>query len=546
MVVLTGYQDLDVLWTRLGSAETLNYAPKDTDGQPYGIGSKTQYDYNGVINNQAGEVNIAKRRGVGNLTGTTYLVKQNDNGWVADYADWVEYAAPSQSVVYLSQIPLKQKAIQCVSGSCTLEQNLLKETLYEYYPNWQLEYQREWTKGLVTSRRYSLQYFEYNDDGNLKLNRTWQDCVTQTATPSGAYLQVAYKYEGVFPTAVTQQITRSSTDETFQTIDTEYDPGLGLPTKVTNVENSSYEGAAYDCFGRITKICAPGDWDPRYACAKDTNPTTQIIYYDTEKPYRLTVTTPSVAGSARQDYYYNGFGELLQSQLIGVKIGDYIKNQVTSSIGYDGYGRETLRTRPVTYDNLSGYLPEAFTYDHNVTQTVYDQLGRVVLTGRINSDGSLAPVGSYSYQMHADNSNWLLQTSVSDARGNTTKSLTDAKGQLILSVPPAGTGPSSRSTYDPLGQLISAQYGNATTTISYHPSGLKSQMTDADMGSWSYAYDALGNLVSQKDAKGQQTCLAYDLNNRLVAKDFILASQNCGTDTSGWPVKYTYDLSLSF
>ena len=60
-------------------------------------------------------------------------------------------------------------------------------------------------------------------------------------------------------------------------------------------------------------------------------------------------------------------------------------------------------------------------------------------------------------------------------------------------------------------------------------------------GSNSYTYDALGNLVSQKDAKGQQTCLAYDLNNRLVAKDFILASQNCGTDTSGWPVRYTYD-----
>ena len=116
-----------------------------------------------------------------------------------------------------------------------------------------------------------------------------------------------------------------------------------------------------------------------------------------------------------------------------------------------------------------------------------------------------------------------------------------AHGVTEPPMPPEGTGPATRYTYDTLGQLISTQYGDALTTISYYPSGLKSQMTDADMGTWAYTYDAMGILTVQIDAKVQQTCLAYDLNNRLVAKDFILASQNCGTDTSGWPVKYTYD-----
>ncbi|MFZ3070411.1 MAG: SpvB/TcaC N-terminal domain-containing protein, partial [Anaerolineaceae bacterium] len=537
---LTGYQDLDVLWTRLGSTESLTYLPKDTDGQLYGTGTKTQYDYNGKINDEAGEVNVAKAQGIGNLTGTTYFVKQNDSGWVADYAEWVEYAAPSQNIVYLSQIPLKQRTIKCISGACNEGNNLLQETLFEYYPNWQLKYHREWTQGEISARQYSVRSYEYNADGNLKLTRAWPNFFGSTTVPEGAYLQVEYHYEGFFPNAVTQEITTDSAGKKYSTLATEYDSGLGLPTKVTNVENSSSEGAAYDRFGRTIKICEPGDWDPVSTCADDPHPTTLITYYDTKRPYKLAVSTPGVPGSARQDYYYNGFGELLQSQLIGVKINDQIQSQVTSSIGYDGYGRKTLITEPVTYASLSGYLPETFTYDHHVTQTVHDLLDRVVSIRRVKSDG-VQRIASYTYDLHADNGSWLLQTSVADAKGNPTKSLTDVKGQLILSMPPEGTGPATRYTYDTLGQLISTQYGDALTTISYYPSGLKSQMSDADMGTWAYIYDAMGSLTVQIDAKVQQTCLSYDLNHRLVAKNFIPGGGNCSTDLSSWPVRYTYD-----
>jgi YD repeat-containing protein len=45
-------------------------------------------------------------------------------------------------------------------------------------------------------------------------------------------------------------------------------------------------------------------------------------------------------------------------------------------------------------------------------------------------------------------------------------------------------------------------------------------MNDPDMGSWSYAYDALGNLTYQRDAKGQVTCLYYDNLNRLKEKNY--------------------------
>ena len=43
-------------------------------------------------------------------------------------------------------------------------------------------------------------------------------------------------------------------------------------------------------------------------------------------------------------------------------------------------------------------------------------------------------------------------------------------------------------------------------------------MTDPNQGAWNYTYDALGQLKTQTDAKGQVTTLAYDEFGRLTAK----------------------------
>ncbi len=46
--------------------------------------------------------------------------------------------------------------------------------------------------------------------------------------------------------------------------------------------------------------------------------------------------------------------------------------------------------------------------------------------------------------------------------------------------------------------------------------GQKMAMTDPDMGTWQYAYDLAGNLITQTDALSQLLWFKYDALNRLV------------------------------
>ena len=79
-------------------------------------------------------------------------------------------------------------------------------------------------------------------------------------------------------------------------------------------------------------------------------------------------------------------------------------------------------------------------------------------------------------------------------------------------------------------------------TMSYDLAGRKTGMSDPDMGNWSYAYDALGNLKTQTDAKNQRTCLYYDLLNRLTGKNYLTSGSTCPDDApTAYTTQYFYD-----
>jgi RHS repeat-associated protein len=58
-------------------------------------------------------------------------------------------------------------------------------------------------------------------------------------------------------------------------------------------------------------------------------------------------------------------------------------------------------------------------------------------------------------------------------------------------------------------------------------------MLDPDMGTWTYEYDLVGNLIKQTDAKGQVLEFTYDALNRLTAKRYPLSANPA--------VEYFYD-----
>jgi YD repeat-containing protein len=107
-------------------------------------------------------------------------------------------------------------------------------------------------------------------------------------------------------------------------------------------------------------------------------------------------------------------------------------------------------------------------------------------------------------------------------------------GRTLLVDPPSG--PSVSYSYNPADLLTEVTYGTATTGLQYDYAGRKLTMDDPDMGDWSYAYDALGNLLTQTDGRGYVTALSYDLLNRLSGKSY---SGSCGATTNA--VSYTYD-----
>ncbi len=61
--------------------------------------------------------------------------------------------------------------------------------------------------------------------------------------------------------------------------------------------------------------------------------------------------------------------------------------------------------------------------------------------------------------------------------------------------------------------------GNVTS-ITYDALGRKIQLTDPDMGTWSYGYNAASNLLTQTDAKGQTVQFTYDALNRVATKSY--------------------------
>lgn len=115
--------------------------------------------------------------------------------------------------------------------------------------------------------------------------------------------------------------------------------------------------------------------------------------------------------------------------------------------------------------------------------------------------------------------------------------------------------------YDAQGNLTYTKQVSSTgttleTRVTFNNRGFKTQMSDPDMGNWSYGYNAFGELKNQTDAKNQLTTLTYDKLGRLKTRvegsegtttfNYDTASQGVGkiasiTAPGSYTETYSYD-----
>ena len=80
------------------------------------------------------------------------------------------------------------------------------------------------------------------------------------------------------------------------------------------------------------------------------------------------------------------------------------------------------------------------------------------------------------------------------------------------------TAPASTVTYgyDAIGNLTTTNADSVITTLVYDLRGRKTSMVDPDMGTWQYRYNIFGELIWQKDAKGQITSMEAEVRGQAL------------------------------
>ena len=327
----------------------------------------------------------------------------------------------------------------------------------------------------------------------------------------------------------------------------EYDKRLGVPTKMID-PNGAETNVSYDQYARLAKVVKPTD--------SDNSPTLQFGYLDTIGTSDYYWTTGTQKISSTQSYtvrkYYNGLGELIQTQQVNVVLmimpvqltrdtnPDTCTVVVDQKTEYLNGIKHSRQTTPYAVYAPTGYVPQTW---QNVTETIttYDYLGRpIMVTAPSQSDNT-----SQRYAYSVDVSTRMSKTTATDPKGNQTETWQDIWGNVSKVIPAAG--PLTQYTYDIANHLKVVEQKDrttettfATTSMTYDVAGRKISMTDPDMGTWTYTYDAYNNLVRQKDAKNQRTCLYYDELNRVTGKEYRTDDTCPGTNLAA---SYSYDSS---
>ncbi len=317
-----------------------------------------------------------------------------------------------------------------------------------------------------------------------------------------------------------------------------YDLRLGVPLTVTDPNNAA-TGYRYNSFGWLLKVLRPFD-TVQY-------PTLEYQYYAGYVNVSGSFTGLRVlaiyreksgcAGCNRPVYqFYDGLGRLVQTRaetLDGAQ-------QAVTNVAYDARGLTISATVPLTETYDDDYVAVSNWSTLAKTTSAYDALGRATIITA--TDGTKT---THAYVLDVSTTSGYTPTglwlhAVVDANNHARQEVTDGRGRTIIVRELTGMNPwnlyaATRYQYNTLDLLtrVTDTVTN-TTVITYNELGLKTAMSDPDMGTWKYGYDAAGNIITQTNALNQTLWFKYDALNRLKEK-------RDGSPTGDYLAQYGYD-----
>jgi RHS repeat-associated protein len=201
-----------------------------------------------------------------------------------------------------------------------------------------------------------------------------------------------------------------------------------------------------------------------------------------------------------------------------------------SEIRYDSLGRIAQRAIPCTWLNVAASCPYWSTYS-------YDLLNRRTLSQR--------PISSANPTLQTTSTQYSGRTMITtDPQGVVSTQITSVDGEMIRSIDNAGYY--QNFLYDAYGSLLSVTDSLSNTLFTadydYGIGAFQRDATDADLDLSTapgqhrrFNYDALGELTSWSDAKGQSFSQTYDpLSRPLVRTEpDLVTSWTWGSSAAG-------------
>ncbi|MGF1767323.1 type IV secretion protein Rhs [Enterovibrio makurazakiensis] len=279
-------------------------------------------------------------------------------------------------------------------------------------------------------------------------------------------------------------------------VSTTYDSACGLPSSVTDA-NGLTTTFEYDSFCRETKQnFADGNWVEHvyeWSDGADAGFDTQGLVLGDRSIFMVTEQTSQ--GSSSTTYYDR------LSRVVRKKSLNGAGKTVIVDIAYDRKGRKAGETIPY----FEGYFPGDATY---WVKTYYDYIHRPwKVTQPTESGGLLVAKTVYD---------GLKVTT--DGPGNFTKSEeTNGLGQTIRVV--ENDTSIIEYTYDAYGNLTQTNTNGQISTVSYDQLGNRTEINDPAMGSWHYAFNAWGDVISEEDANGNKINVSYDEIGRKIVEN---------------------------